>query len=74
MGTLGLILGLMFTCSFNGCGPCDCIINSRSLIGVSVFLSVVFTFQHGISESNKDLKFKYIDGGVNLKVRGLTGT
>ena len=39
-----------------------------------MFLSVVFTFQHGISESNKDLKFKYIDGGVNLKVRGLTGT
>ena len=31
-----------------------CITNSGSVISVSVFLSVVFAFEHGISESNKD--------------------
>ena len=42
---------------FNGCHA-YCINNSGSVILVSVFLSVVVTIEHGISESNKGLKFE----------------
>ena len=35
-----------------------CINNSGSVICVSVFLSVVFAFEHGISQSNKYSKFE----------------
>ena len=35
-----------------------CINNSGSVICVSVFLSVVFVFEHGVFESNKDSKFE----------------
>ena len=35
-----------------------CINISGSVILVSVFLSVVFAFKHGISESKKDSKFE----------------
>ena len=39
-------------------GGAYCINNSGFVIWVSVFLSVVFTFEHGVCESNKDSKFE----------------
>ena len=50
-------LELIYICVFNGCHA-SCVNNSESVIWVSVFVSAVFTFEHGISESDKDLKFE----------------